>query len=119
MTAQCSPPLLHDRKELHSVVKFTRQFLHYLLWRKLTVRTDHHSLTRRVNFRHPEGHIARWLEELSQYDMVIAHRPGIKHIKADSLSRDVVQPCKPLNKFVCLEDLPCVGCRYYRRAHER
>ena len=86
------------RKELLAVVKFTRQFRHYLLGRKFTylfgrkftVRTDHHSLTWLVNFRHPEGQIARWLEELSQYDMAIVHRPGKKHVNADALSRDVV-----------------------------
>ena len=72
-----------------------------------------------VNFRHPEGQIARWLEELSQYDMTIVHRPGKKHVDADALSRDVVQLCKPLSKLVHLEDLPCGGCRYCRRAHER
>ena len=54
------------RKELLSVVKFTRQFRHYLFGRHFTVRTDHHSLTWLVNFQHPEGQIARWPEELSQ-----------------------------------------------------
>ena len=29
------------------------------------------------------------------------------------------QPCKPLAKSVCKKDLPCGGCRYCRRAHER
>ena len=53
------------RKELLAVVKFTRQFRHYLLGRTFTVRTDHHSLTWLVNFRHPEGQVTRWLEELS------------------------------------------------------
>ena len=72
-----------------------------------------------MNFCHPEGQIARWLEELSQYDMVNVHRPGKKHFNADALSRDVVQPCKPLAKSVCLEYLHCGGCRYCRRAHER
>ena len=84
------------------MVKFTRQFRYYLLGRKFTVRTDNHSLTFLVNFRHPEGQIARWLEELSQYDMTIVHRPGKKHVNADALSRDVFQPCKPLAKSVCL-----------------
>ena len=106
------------RKELLPVVKFTRQFLHYQLGRKFTV-PDHHSLTWLVNFRHPEGQIARWLEELSQYDMAIVHRPGRNHVNADALSRDVVQPCKPLDKSVCLKVLPCGGCRYCRRAHVR
>lgn len=91
------------RKELLAVVRFTRQFRHYLLGRKFTVRTDHHSLTWLINFRHPEGQIARWLEELSQYDMTIIHRPGKKHLNADALSRDVIQPCGPLGLTVALK----------------
>lgn len=34
-----------------------------------------------------EGQLARWLEELSQYNMVIQHIPGKKHTNADGLSR--------------------------------
>ena len=64
------------RKELLSVVKFTRQFRHYLFGRHFTVRTDHHSLTWLVNVQHPEGQIARWPEELSQYNIKIEHRLG-------------------------------------------
>ena len=40
-----------------------------------------------MRFRNAEGMLARWLEELSQYDMVIQHRPGKKHGNADGLSR--------------------------------
>ena len=58
------------RKELLSVIKFTRQFRHYL-----TVRTDHHSLTWLFHFRHSDGQIARWLEELTQYNMKLEPRP--------------------------------------------
>ena len=80
-------------KELFSVVKFTPQFRHYLLGRRFTVRTDHQRLTWLVNFRHPEGQIARWLEKLSQYNMKIEHRPGKKHVNADALSREIVDEC--------------------------
>ena len=37
-----------------------------------------------MQFQHIEGQLARWLEELSQFDMMIQHRPGQKH--ADGLS---------------------------------
>ena len=65
MPAQC-PPLSNaviERllKSFFQWFKFTRQFRHYLLGCKFTVRTDHHSLT---FFEFPEGQIARWLEEL-------------------------------------------------------
>lgn len=51
--------------------------------------------------------------------MAIVHHPGKKHVNADALSSDVVQPCKPLTKSVRLEDLPRGCCRYCRRAYER
>ncbi len=61
------------RKELLAVIRFTRQFRHYLLGRQFTVRTDHISLTWLMNFKEPQEKIARWLEELSQYNMVVQH----------------------------------------------
>jgi len=39
-----------------------------------------------LNFRHIEGQLDRWIEELSQYSMVIHHMPGKKHNNADALS---------------------------------
>ena len=87
--------------------RFTRQFRPYLLGRHFTVRANHHSLTWPVNFRHPEGQIARLLEKLSQYNMIIEHRPGKKHINADVLSREIVDECKRYSSNVQLADLPC------------
>lgn len=82
------------------------------------MRTDHQSLTWLINIRHPEGQIARWLEELiiSQYDMTIIPRTGKNHLNADALSRDVIQPCGPLGLTDLLKDH---YCHYCRRAHER
>ena len=75
------------RKELLAIIRFSRQFRHYLLGRHFTVRTDHNSLTWLMNFKEPQGQLARWLEELSQFNMEIQHRPGKKHTNADALSR--------------------------------
>ena len=75
------------RKELLAIIRFSRQFRHYLLGRYFTVRTDHNCLTWLMNFKEPQGQLARWLEELSQFDMEIQHRPGKKHANADVLSR--------------------------------
>ena len=61
------------RKELLAVVRFTRQFRCYLLGRRFTFRTDHASLQWLMNFKHPQGQLARWLEELSQFNMVIVY----------------------------------------------
>ena len=75
------------RKELLAIIRFSRQFRHYLLGRHFTARTDHNSLTWLMNFKEPQGQLARWLEELSQFNMEIQHRPGKKHTNADASSR--------------------------------
>jgi hypothetical protein len=43
-----------------------------------------------MQFKHPGGQLARWLEELSHYDMKIVNRPGRRHVNADALSREAV-----------------------------
>ena len=109
------------RKELLAVVRFTRQFRHYLLGRRFYIRTDHGSLTWLMRFKLLSGMLSRWIEELSQYDMVIIHRKGQKHTNADSLSRipstDPVCNCYFAGCNVC--DLPCGGCRYCTQIHNQ
>jgi hypothetical protein len=107
------------RKELLAVVRFTRQFRHYLLGKRFTVRTDHSSLTWLLNFKEPQGQIARWMEELSQYDMDIVHRAGKKHANADALSRLLVDGGDHYEHGVTLEVLPCGGCPKCTRAEEQ
>jgi hypothetical protein len=42
-----------------------------------------------LGFKEPQGQLARWMEELSRYDMVIKHHPAKNHGNADGLSRIV------------------------------
>ena len=77
------------RKELLAIVNFTRHFRHYLLGGHFVVRTDHHSLAWLMKFKQTDGQLARWLEELAEYDMTVIHRPGKDHGNADFLSRPV------------------------------
>ena len=51
------------------------------------MRTDHASLKWLVNFREPEGMLARWLSVLSSYDFETQQRKGALHSNADGLSR--------------------------------
>ncbi len=106
------------RKELLAVVRFTRQYRYYLLGRPFTVRTDHSSLTWLLNFKEPQGQLARWMEELSQYNVVLRHRVGLKHGNADALSRRPVETtrCNAYTAGVHPTDLPCGGCKYCIRA---
>ncbi|KRX69607.1 Retrovirus-related Pol polyprotein from transposon gypsy, partial [Trichinella sp. T6] len=45
------------------------------------------------NFREPEGHVARWLERLAEFDFDMVHRAVRKHLNADALSRHVCKQC--------------------------
>ena len=108
------------RKELLAVVRFTRQYRHYLLGKPFTVRTDHSSLTWLMRFHEPQGQLARWLEELSQYNMVLKHREGRKHKNADALSRMPAEDghCQAFERGVRPVDLPCGGCKYCIKANK-
>ena len=37
--------------------------------------------------KEPQGQLARWLEQLQEYDFVVIHRRGSSHGNADALSR--------------------------------
>ena len=81
------------RKELLALVTFVKHFKHYLYGKRFLVRTDHSSLRWLMNFKNPEGQIARWIETLSSYDMKVEHRPGRLHQNADGVSRIPCSQC--------------------------
>ncbi|KAF8791291.1 Transposon Ty3-G Gag-Pol polyprotein like [Argiope bruennichi] len=78
------------RKELLAIVKAVENFHPYLYDRRFLLRTDHASLTWLLNFKKPEGQIARWIQRLQEYYMEIRHRKGSAHGNADAFSR---RPC--------------------------
>ncbi len=51
------------------------------------MRTDHSALQWIQQFKQPEGQVARWLEQLQQFDFETEHRAGSQHNNADALSR--------------------------------
>ena len=75
------------RKELLAVVTFMKHFRPYLLGRHFTLHTDHSSLQWLYNMKEPVGQLARWLEQLQEYDFAVIHRRGCNHGNADVLSR--------------------------------
>lgn len=81
------------RRELLAVVYFVKYFRHYLVGKRFTLRTDHAPLRWLQSFKEPEGQVARWLETLDSYDYELIHRPGIKHINADAMSRGPCHQC--------------------------
>ncbi|KRY46609.1 Retrovirus-related Pol polyprotein from transposon 17.6 [Trichinella britovi] len=88
------------RKEMLALVWAVKQFRPYLYEQKFTARTDHNSLRWLRKFRELEGQVARWLEQLAEYQFDVVHRPGKQHGNADALSR---QSCKQ-----CGMGSPCV-----------
>ena len=78
------------RRELLAIISSLKHFHHYLYGRKILIRSDHGALRWLLNFKNPEGQMARWFEVLASYDFVIMHRLGRNHGNADALSR---RPC--------------------------
>ena len=69
-----------------------------------------------MRFKRPEGVLARWLQELSNYDFDIVHQSGKKHSNADGLSRIVIDgecDCYIAGKDVTT--LLCGGCEVCTR----
>ena len=82
-------------KELLAVVTFLKHYRHYLANPKFYLRTDHASLTWLMNFKEPEGMIARWISIVDTYNKEMVHRPGRKHLNADAMSRyPIRKKCK-------------------------
>lgn len=81
------------RQELLALVTALKQFRQYVYGRKTKVRTDHASLKWLLHFRNPEGQLARWIEQIAEYDINIEHRPGRNHANADGLSRMRCKQC--------------------------
>lgn len=89
------------RKELFAVVKAVENYHTYLYGRRFIIRTDHAALKWLMNFKNPEGQVARWLEKLQTYDFEIRHRSGKSHGNADALSR---RPCSEEYKSCCKQE---------------
>ena len=70
-----------------ALVDSLHYFRCYILGSKFRVRTDHSALQWLRTFKEPVGQVARWIERLAEYDVVIEHRPGKQHANADALSR--------------------------------
>ena len=59
----------------------------YLIGQTFTLVTDHHPLVYLQTQPKLSRRQARWLDELSQYEVSFVHTPGKQHVAADALSR--------------------------------
>ena len=74
-----------------------------------------------MGFQNIEGQLARWIEELTVYNMEIVHRPSKDHGNADGMLRipDPLVQCNYYSYDCDVQDLPCSGCKYCVRASEQ
>ena len=59
------------QRELLAVVHAASHFHPYVYGNQFAIRTDHASLQWLLNFKNPEGQMARWLQKLQQYNFTI------------------------------------------------
>ena len=85
-----------------------------MLGNKFKVRTDHNSLIWLMRFKNIEEQLARWIEELQNYDMELLYRAGRDHGNVDGMSRlpNMVALCREYKAGVKIEELPCEECRF-------
>jgi hypothetical protein len=97
------------KRELLAVIVGLKKCRHYLYGTHFLIRTDHASLVWLVNFKDPEGMIARWISQLQEYDYRIEHRKGTLHGNADGLSRrHVHRTCKRTDCPDCSIAIKCI-----------
>lgn len=56
----------------------------YLCGAPFIIRTNHAALQWLMSFREPEGQVARWLEELQDFNFTVAHRSC--HAETDAIT---------------------------------
>ena len=108
-------------KELLAILRFCCQFRYYLLGHKFVVCTDHDSLVWLLGFKNIEGQLSRWIQELSQFDMVVTHRHGNLHVNADALSHipDSMEHCESHTNNIDVFQFPCHPCTFCTRSHNQ
>jgi len=74
--------------ELLAIVYALRKFRIYIYGHKVTLNTDHKSLTFLKKCVVSSTRVARWMLEIEQWDLEIQHIKGIENTLADVLSRN-------------------------------
>ena len=94
------------RKEMAALIFALKHFRAYLLGREVILRSDHKALQFLRQTKEPAGHVARYLDFISDYDFELQYRPGRQHTNSDSISRrrpcelEDGQPCKQCNRRI-------------------
>ena len=95
------------KKELLAIVFALKKFHAYLWSNKFTLYTDHRALIYLHSQKSLNPMMTMWLDTLFDYDFTVVHRPGIRNILPDHLSRlfpeqaweGQVVPTNPITKI--------------------
>lgn len=87
------------RKELAAVIKSLKHFKHYLIGRKVFIKTDHACLQYLFSAKVLPAQWSRYLDFLSEFDIEIVWNSGSNQCISDHLSR--VRPCEHNGAILC------------------
>ena len=76
-----------QEQELLALIYALKKWRHYVFGTTIRAYTDHQSLVLWHTFKNLTGRKARWVLELSQYNVELVYKPGLENIVADTLSR--------------------------------
>ena len=76
-------------KELLAIVESVKEYRQYVcnLASPVRIITDHQNLTALSTKRILNGRLARWALELAEVDFILEFCPGVKNLRADTLTR--------------------------------
>ncbi len=76
--------------ECYALIWGIMHFRQYLHMKHFILRTDHKPLEWLATISDTHGRRGRWVSMLQDFSFKIVHRPGLRHMNADALSRNPV-----------------------------
>ena len=76
---------------MFALISCLKGWRHYILGKRVIVYTDHQSLTHFLSQPNLTRRLGRWFMILSEFDVEIIYKPGLKNFVADCLSRRPLQ----------------------------
>jgi hypothetical protein len=85
--------------ECYALIWGIMHFRQYLHRTHFVLRTDHKPLEWLATVSDAHGRRGRWIDMLQDFSFKIVHRPGMKHVNVDALSRNLVGDAKDDDDF--------------------
>ncbi len=86
------------KREFLAVVRVIENFKPYLYGQHFLIRTDNAAVAHMLTLKDTNPQIQRWQLFLSQFTFDIEHRPGRRHVNADTMSRMLCGQCGRLEQ---------------------